>query len=229
MIRSAAPERRYAILAEGRFADRSAKTAHGLIRYGKDEVACVMDSTLAGERVADILPDLGRDAPIAGPLEEALELSPPSVLVGLAPAGGRPPDEWMATLEIERAAREAGLSPEFVPTGQTGVVIAGWGICVDAVVSDFVAGASEQLVLEAARTSPDLILVEGQGSLGHPAYSGVTLGLMHGSCPDCLILCSADPREEVFRGVPRPSPARIARLYEEVASLIKPAPVVAVS
>jgi uncharacterized NAD-dependent epimerase/dehydratase family protein len=134
-----------------------------------------------------------------------------------------------ATLEIERAARGQGLSTEFVPTGQTGVIIGGWGICVDAVISDFVAGASEQLVLEAAKASPDLILVEGQGSLGHPAYSGVTLGLMHGSCPDSLILCSADPAEEVFRGVPRPSPARVARLYEEVAALIKPAPVVAAS
>ena len=297
MIRGEAPERRYAVLAEGWFANSHAKTAHGLIRYGKDEVVCVMDSTLAGKRVADVLPDLGRDAPLVGTLEEALELSPTSVLVGLAPAGGRLPPEWMevlraaadagleivsglhqrlapefpgkpvwdvreppkgiplfsgegfevgpkvaltvgtdsaigkmtATLEIERSAREAGLSPEFVPTGQTGIIIAGWGICVDAVVSDFVAGASEQLVLEASRASPDLILVEGQGSLGHPAYSGVTLGLMHGSCPDCLILCSADPHEEVFRGVPRPSPARVARLYEEVASLIKPAPVVAVS
>ena len=297
MIGTGAPERRYAILAEGWFANRSAKTAHGLVRYGKDEVVAVIDSTLAGERVSDVLPDLGRDAPIVGTLREALELSPTSVLVGLAPAGGRLPEEWMetlraganagleivsglhqrlapefpgkpvwdvreppegiplfsgegfevgprvaltvgtdsaigkmtATLEIERAAREAGLSAEFVPTGQTGVVIAGWGLCVDAVVSDFVAGASEQLVLEAAKTSPDLILVEGQGSLGHPAYSGVTLGLMHGSCPDCLILCSADPQEEVFRGVPRPSPARVARLYEEVATLIKPAPVVAVS
>ena len=297
MIRTEAPQRRYAILAENWFANSHAKTAHGLIRYGKDEVVCVIDSTLAGKRVADVLPDLGRDAPIVGTLEEALELSPTSVLVGLAPAGGKLPGEWMetlrvaadaeleivsglhqrlapefpgkpvwdvreppegiplfsgegfevgpkialtvgtdsaigkmtATLEIEHAAREAGLSPEFVPTGQTGIIIAGWGICVDAVVSDFVAGASEQLVLEAARNSPDLILVEGQGSLGHPAYSGVTLGLMHGSCPDCLILCSADPREEVFRDVPRPSPARIARLYEEVASLIKPAPVVAVS
>jgi uncharacterized NAD-dependent epimerase/dehydratase family protein len=297
MIRSGAPKRRYAVLAEGWFANSHAKTAHGLIRYGKDEVVAVIDSTLAGKRVADVLPDLGRDAPIVGRLEEALELSPTSVLVGLAPAGGRLPTEWMetlraaadagleivsglhqrlapqfpgkpvwdvreppegiplfsgegfevgpkvaltvgtdsaigkmtATLEIERSARRAGLSPEFVPTGQTGVIIAGWGICVDAVVSDFVAGASEQLVLEAARTSPELILVEGQGSLGHPAYSGVTLGLMHGSCPDCLILCSADPHEEVFRNVPRPSPARVARLYEEVASLIKPAPVVAVS
>ena len=297
MIGTGAPERRYAVLAEGWFANRSAKTAHGLVRYGKDEVVAVMDSTLAGEQVSDVLPDLGRDAPIVGTLREALELSPTSVLVGLAPAGGRLPEEWMetlragagagleivsglhqrlapefpgkpvwdvreppegiplfsgegfevgprvaltvgtdsaigkmtATLEIERSASEAGLSAEFVPTGQTGVVIAGWGLCVDAVVSDFVAGASEQLVLEAAKTSPDLILVEGQGSLGHPAYSGVTLGLMHGSCPDCLILCSADPQEEVFRGVPRPSPASVARLYEEVASLIKPAPLVAVS
>jgi uncharacterized NAD-dependent epimerase/dehydratase family protein len=297
VIRPGAPERRYAILAEGWFARNHAKTAHGLIRYGQDEVACVMDSALAGKRISDVLPDLGRDAPIVGTLDEALTFSPTSILVGLAPPGGRLPEEWMeilkaaadvgieivsglhqrlgpefpgkpvwdvrdppgdiplfsgegfgvgprvaltvgtdsaigkmtATLEIERAAREAGLSPEFVPTGQTGVIIAGWGVCVDAVVSDFVAGASEQLVLEAAKASPDLILVEGQGSLGHPAYSGVTLGLMHGSCPDCLILCSADPAEEVFRGVPRPSPARVARLYEEVAALIKPAPVVAVS
>ena len=297
MIRTEAPERRYAILAEGWFAKQSAKTAHGLIRYGRDKVACVIDSTLTGKRVSDVLPDLGRDAPIVGTLDEALELSSTSILVGLAPPGGRLPAEWMetlkaaadagieivsglhqrlttefpgkpvwdvreppediplfsgegfgvgpkvaltvgtdsaigkmtATLEIERAARDAGLSTEFVPTGQTGVIIGGWGICVDAVVSDFVAGASEQLVLEAAKTSPDLILVEGQGSLGHPAYSGVTLGLMHGSCPDCLILCSADPAEEVFRGVSRPSPARLARLYEEVAALVKPAPVVAVS
>ena len=297
MIRTEAPERRYAILAEGWFAKQSAKTAHGLIRYGRDKVACVIDSTLTGKRVSDVLPDLGRDAPIVGTLDEALELSSTSILVGLAPPGGRLPAEWMetlkaaadagieivnglhqrltpefpgkpvwdvreppediplfsgegfgvgpkvaltvgtdsaigkmtATLEIERAARDTGLSTEFVPTGQTGVIIGGWGICVDAVVSDFVAGASEQLVLEAAKTSPDLILVEGQGSLGHPAYSGVTLGLMHGSCPDCLILCSADPAEEVFRGVSRPSPARLARLYEEVAALVKPAPVVAVS
>ena len=106
MIRTEAPERRYAILAEGRFASRSAKTAHGLIRYGKDEVVAVMDSTLAGERVADVLPDLRRDAPIVRTLEGALELSPTSVLVGLAPAGGRLPEEWMETL---RAAADAGL------------------------------------------------------------------------------------------------------------------------
>src|SRR5829696_7348390 len=106
MIRGAAPERRYAILAEGRFADRSAKTAHGLIRYGKDEVVCVMDSTLAGRRVADVLPDLVRDAPIVGTLEEALELAPTSVPAALAAPGGSVAEGWMETL---RVAADAGL------------------------------------------------------------------------------------------------------------------------
>jgi uncharacterized NAD-dependent epimerase/dehydratase family protein len=297
VIPAETPERRYAILAEGWFANRHAKTAHGLVAYGKDEVIAVIDSTLAGHRVLDVMPNLRRDAPIVGTLGEALEMSPTSILVGLAPAGGELPEGWMetlgeaadagleivsglhqrlapelpgarvwdvreppedvplfsgegfrvepkvaltvgtnsaigkmtATLEIERAAREAGLSTGFVATGQTGIVIEGWGICVDAVVSDFVAGASEQLVLAAARNEPDLILVEGQGSLGHPAYSGVTLGLLHGSCPDCLILCTDASEEGVFAGVPSPDVVRIARLYEEVAALVKPAPVVAVS
>jgi uncharacterized NAD-dependent epimerase/dehydratase family protein len=134
-----------------------------------------------------------------------------------------------ATLELERAAKTDGLSTGFVPTGQTGVIVAGWGVCVDAVVSDFVAGVSEMLVLEAAKSSPDLILVEGQGSLAHPAYSGVTLGLLHGCCPDCLILCVSPDDSPGYAGVPRPTPARAARLYEEVAALVKPAPVVAVS
>ncbi|QYJ15818.1 hypothetical protein Rxycam_01646 [Rubrobacter xylanophilus DSM 9941] len=296
ILRPRPRHRRYAILADGWFANRHAKTAHGLIRYGRDEVVCVVDSTLAGRRILEVMPHLERDAPIVGSVEEALKLGPTSILVGLAPAGGRLPEEWVrslrtasdagleivsglherlaprfpgrpvwdvreppqeiplfsgeafrvepkvvltvgtdsaigkmtATLELERAARRAGLRAEFAATGQTGVVIAGWGVCVDAVVADFAAGAAERLVLEAARSSPDLILVEGQGALGHPAYSGVTLSLLHGSCPDCLVLCAA-PGGEAFAGVPRPSPARAARLYEEVAALVKPAPVVAVS
>lgn len=299
MIPAEIPRRRYAILTEGRFLDTNAKTAHGLLRYGKDEVVAVMDSTLAGKRTLDVMPSLRRDAPIVSSLEEALSYSPTAILVGLAPPGGRLPEEWMetlrmaanmdieivsglhqrlaprfpgknvwdvrqppeeiplfsgaglrvepkvaltvgtssaigkmtATLEIEIAANEAGLKTEFVATGQTGIIIAGWGISVDAVVSDFIAGAAEQLVLRAAKTSPDLILVEGQGSLGHPAYSGVTLGLLHGSCPDCLIVCcdSRGPHEKIMNLVPRPTPARAARLYEEIAALVKPAPVVAVS
>ena len=84
-------------------------------------------------------------------------------------------------------------------------------------------------MLRAAETSPGLIMVEGQGSLGHPAYSGVTLSLLHGSCPDCLILCADASEEKIMGPTPRPEPARIIRLYEEVAALVKPAPVVAVS
>jgi uncharacterized NAD-dependent epimerase/dehydratase family protein len=106
VIRSRAPERRYVILAEGRFANRHAKTAHGLIRYGKDEVVAVLDSSLAGRRVREVMPELERDAPIVGGLEEALEFSPTSILVGLAPAGGRLPEEWMEAL---RHAADAGL------------------------------------------------------------------------------------------------------------------------
>ena len=75
----------------------------------------------------------------------------------------------------------------YVPTGQTGVAIAGWGIAVDHVISDYVAGAGERLVKEGAARG-DLLFVEGQGGLFHPAYSGVTLGLLHGSAPDLLVL-----------------------------------------
>ena len=84
-------------------------------------------------------------------------------------------------LELDRAARARGLASVFVPTGQTGIAIAGWGIAVDAVVADFIAGAAERLVVEGAGRGGDLLFVEGQGSIMHPAYSGVTLGLVHGS------------------------------------------------
>ena len=85
--------RRYVILADGWFADRHAKTAHGLIAYGRDEVAAVIDPALAGRNVLDVMPGLRRDAPIVGTFQEALEFSPTSILVGLAPAGGRLPEE----------------------------------------------------------------------------------------------------------------------------------------
>jgi len=93
----------------------------------------------------------------------------------------------VVTLELDRAARERGLRSVYVPTGQTGVAIAGWGIAVDHVISDYVAGAGERLVHEGAERG-DLLFVEGQGALFHPAYSGVTLGLLHGSAPDLLVL-----------------------------------------
>ena len=90
------------------------------------------------------------------------------------------------SLELDRAARARGLASRFVPTGQTGIAIAGWGIAVDAVVSDFLAGAAERLVVEGHERGGELLFVEGQGAVIHPAYSGVTLGLIHGSAPHAL-------------------------------------------
>ena len=96
-------------------------------------------------------------------------------------------------------------------TGQTGIAIAGWGIAVDHVISDFVAGAAARLVEEGAARAP-LLFVEGQGALGHPAYSGVTLGLLHGCRPDVLVLCHRAGATEIddYPGTPIP-PLRRAR------------------
>ena len=104
-------------------------------------------------------------------------------------------------LELDRAARARGMASEFVPTGQTGIAIAGWGIAVDAVVADFLAGAAERLVLEGDERGGELLFVEGQGSLVHPAYSGVTLGLVHGSAPHDFVLCHRPARPR-WRAIP---------------------------
>jgi uncharacterized NAD-dependent epimerase/dehydratase family protein len=92
-----------------------------------------------------------------------------------------------AALAIARAFAARGLDTDFRATGQTGIMIAGRGIAIDAVVADFVAGAAERLSPDAAPDHWDVI--EGQGALLHPAYSGVSLGLLHGSQPDIIVLC----------------------------------------
>ena len=99
--------------------------------------------------------------------------------------------------ELDLEARRRGVRSVFVPTGQTGMVIAGWGIAVDAVVADFLAGAAERLVVEGAARGGELLWVEGQGSLLHPVYSGVALGLYHGSVPHLLVLCHECGRMEI--------------------------------
>ena len=132
-----------------------------------------------------------------------LEVDAPIVLtVGSDCAIGK----MTVSLELDRAARARGIASVFVPTGQTGIAIAGWGIAVDAVVSDFLAGAAERLVVEGRERGGELLLVEGQGSLVHPAYSGVTLGLLHGSVPHALVLCHRPGTTEV-EGYPGPSAA----------------------
>ena len=91
-----------------------------------------------------------------------------------------------AQLQLVDKLNARGVKTRFVATGQTGIFIEGWGIAVDAVVADFIAGAAEQITVQGAKDA-DVVLVEGQGSINHPGYSGVTLGLLHGSCPDALI------------------------------------------
>ena len=133
--------------------------------------------------------------------------------------------------ELDLEARRRGLRSVFVPTGQTGIAIAGWGIAVDAVVSDFLAGATERLVVEGGRRG-DLLWVEGQGALLHPLYSGVTLGLMHGSVPHAYILCHEAGRTEIegAAGDHRIPPlSELVELHERISLPVRPARVVAVA
>ncbi len=134
-------------------------------------------------------------------------------------------------LELDRAARARGLASMFVPTGQTGMAIAGWGIAVDAVVSDFIAGASERLVVEGVERGGELLFVEGQGAITHPAYSGVTLGLIHGSAPHAFVLChlAGSTEHEGFPGHPLTGLRELVDLHERISLRARPAMVAAIA
>ena len=288
-------EKRYLILAEGRSADpHYGKTARGVLKYGREPVVAILDSTRAGETHDGI--------PVVATVDEAMPLRPTTALVGVATQGGRFPPAWRellksaiasgldlenglhefvsddaelrsladrhdvelrdlrrppddlnvptganlevpativltvgsdcaigkmtVSLELDNAARARGIASQFVPTGQTGIAIAGWGIAVDAVVSDFIAGAAENLVVEGyERGGTDLLWVEGQGSIVHPAYSGVTLGLIHGSAPHIYVLCHNAWTTEVegYPGHPLPSLPELVELHERLSLPLRPA------
>jgi uncharacterized NAD-dependent epimerase/dehydratase family protein len=293
-------DKRLLILAEGKSGDpHYGKTARGVVKYGRDPVVAILDSTRAGDTYEGI--------PIVGTVNDALCFNPTTALVGVATQGGRFPPEWRellksaiakgldvenglhefiseddeltelaaryrvelrdlrkppaglnvptgenlaldarivltvgsdcaigkmtVALELDREARRRGIASEFVPTGQTGIAIAGWGISVDAVVADFIAGAAEQLVVEGARRGGKLLWVEGQGSLVHPAYSGVTLGLIHGSAPHAFVLCHMAGAQvlEGYDDHPLPSLRELVELHERIALPKRPAKVVAVA
>ena len=298
---------RLAIFAEALFAKHTGKTAHGVIRYGTREVVAVIDSTCAGRTASEVEPFCLKPVPIVATLEEALELGADTLLIGVAPAGGKldsawrptllaaleagvsleaglhtqlnedselreaaalhgaqlrdlrqaPPDlsvpqgpysrpdnvqvvhsvgsdtvigKKVVTLELDRAARERGLRSVYVPTGQTGVAIAGWGIAVDHVISDYVGGAGERLVHQGAERG-DLLFVEGQGAIFHPAYSGVTLGLLHGSAPDLLVLVhkAGATHNRNYPELPIPPLNELIATYERVAAPVRPARVSAIA
>ena len=298
---------RLAVLTEGLFDDHHAKTAHGVIRYGTREVVAVVDSSQAGRTAAEVVPFCEKPVPIVATIAEAVERGANTLLIGVAPTGGKLDASWRAlvieaidrgldveaglhtilaedpefstaaerhgvklrdlrvvpadlgvprgpsarrpgvrvvhsvgsdvaigkkavTVELDAAARARGIASVYVPTGQTGVAIAGWGIAVDHVLADYVAGAAERLVDEGGERG-ELLFVEGQGSLFHPAYSAVTLGLLHGSLPDLLILAHRAGATH-FSGYPDlalPSLPDLVRAYEGITRPLRPARVAAVA
>ena len=133
-------------------------------------------------------------------------------------------------LQLRAALRARGVRAAFAPTGQTGIFIEGWGLCVDAVIADFIAGAAESVTIQAARDA-DIVLVEGQGSILHPGYSGVSLGLLHGSLPHALIACH-QPGRTTFRHnpwLPIPPLSEVIALHEAIAKPLRPAETIGVS
>ncbi|GAA0207732.1 DUF1611 domain-containing protein [Halobaculum roseum] len=133
-----------------------------------------------------------------------------------------------ATMEIVDAAREAGIDACAIPTGQTGIMIEGWGNPVDRVVSDFTAGAVEEMILEKG-DDHDLLVVEGQGSIVHPAYSAVTCGILHGAMADELVMCHAAGREAIhgYESFDLPPLPEYVDLYESLAAPVHGTEVVA--
>jgi uncharacterized NAD-dependent epimerase/dehydratase family protein len=137
--------------------------------------------------------------------------------------------KMVVAVELARELQRRGHDAKFLATGQTGIMVADEGVPVDCVVADFVSGAIEKLVLRNQHHA--ILLIEGQGSLVHPSYSGVTLGLLHGCSPHGLILCYEVGRETVT-GIPgmRIPPLReIRRLNEIMAGVMQPCQVIGVA
>ena len=302
--------RRLVILTEGNFGPHHGKTAMGVIRYGTDPIAAVLDSSIAGRNVREWLP--GVDIPAVATLAEALALDEPpnTLLIGIAPTGGKLPDSWRRTilaaidagldihsglhtfigddpefaaaaaargteivdyrrpperketavgrphapgkrviltvgtdcaigkmsvaLELRKSGLAQGDKVAFVPTGQTGMMIDGWGVAVDRVISDFVQGTVEWM-LEEGEQHGDWLIVEGQGSLDHPAYSSVTLGLIHGSTPHAMVMVHKPGLENHdfdHRPDARFPIAKLPgfiKLHEQVAGLVAPSKVVGIA
>ena len=299
--------RRYVVFAPGAFGDRAAKTAHGVIAYSSDTTVAVVDPRHAGKRVRDVVPYLDSDASIVATVAASLAYGPTSLLIGIAPAGGKLPDDYRAeiafalqaglevvnglhaflgedpefraladrhdsriwdlrvppaaplfsgaaydvpsrivltvgsdcavgkmtaALELTRAAQAADVAAEFVPTGQTGIAIAGWGTAIDRVIADFASGAAEQLVLEGDRRAGGhgLLFVEGQGGIAHPGYAPVTLALLYGCAPDALVLVHLVTRTQIDgHEIPVPGYRALIRTYEALCANVKPARVVAIA
>lgn len=297
-------QRRILILAEGKFSPLKSKTANGAIVYLPQQVVAVIDSTKAGMTAQQVL-GYGGDLPVIRNLEEGLKFNPTHLLVGIAPAGGRLPDDWRETikqtlrarlhilsglhtilsedaefaqlarecgveitdyrkippesevvtrgafrewkskiiltvgtdcnigkmttiLEVHKDLQRRGLKSDFIATGQTGILIQGRGIAVDSIISDYIAGSVELEIDRSVKEGYDYIFVEGQGALTHIGYSGVTMGLIHGTLPDAMILCHQPTRIRDDYGFTLPDLRRIARVHEDLVKFFKETKVVGI-
>ncbi|QDU95609.1 DUF1611 domain-containing protein [Lignipirellula cremea] len=133
-----------------------------------------------------------------------------------------------AALEIEAGLRRRGHDSQFIATGQTGIMVSGAGLPIDCVTADFISGATESLILENQKHK--ILVVEGQGSLVHPAYSGVTLGLLHGCSPHGLIFCYEYGRTEVagYPGRKLPPVPEFIKICESMANQMQPSQTIGV-
>jgi uncharacterized NAD-dependent epimerase/dehydratase family protein len=198
---------------------------NGLHQFVTDDPELVELAARRGVELRDLRrPPPGLDVPTGENLQIPVRIA---LTVGSDCAIGKK----TVALELDLEARRRGLHSVFVPTGQTGIAIAGWGIAVDAVVSDFLAGAAERLVVEGHRRGGELLFVEGQGSLSHPAYSGVTLGLIHGAAPHAFVLCHRAGATEVegYPGHPLPPLSELVELHERVSLPLRPARVAGIA
>jgi uncharacterized NAD-dependent epimerase/dehydratase family protein len=131
-------------------------------------------------------------------------------------------------LEIQKDLVQRGVKSDFVATGQTGMMIRGRGIAVDSLIGDYIAGAIELEVDRSVAEGYEFILVEGQGALTHIGYSSVTLGLLHGTMPDAMILCHQPTRLKDDYGLVLPGLKRIIELHEGIVRFFRETKVIAI-
>ncbi|UZK68270.1 DUF1611 domain-containing protein [Sphingomonas sp. S1-29] len=177
--------------------------AAGLHHRLRDVPALVEAARAAGVTLFDV-----RDAPADLPVGSGRKRAGRRLLtVGTDCSVGK----MYTSIALQRAMQAAGLAADFRATGQTGILIAGRGIAVDAVVADFISGAVE--VLSPARSDDGWDVIEGQGSLFHPSFAGVSTGLLHGAQPDALVLCHEAGRPHM-RGLPHFAVPELAECLE---------------
>ncbi len=292
-------ESRYMIYAEGKFGRSSAKTAHMILRYIPDRVACVVDSTCPRDKVSEVLPSVKNDVPIVHSVNEGVKQNPDYLVIGIAPTGGQLPETWRepileaithgidvvsglhtflnedealvdqartngvalvdlrsppvmkeisqglwrerevpvvmtigpdsaigkltAAWELKCHLEKQGHTVGFVATGQTGILLHGQGIVIDAAVrGDFMSSAVERLIRLESEAEPDVLVVEGQGSIYHEGYSGVMLGIIHGAMPDAFLFSHQPSKRANIYSFTFPPYRQMINDYESLVEWFKP-------